>query len=177
MGVEGRVMADDRRRFRWLVAFMILGIAAWFLLDALEATTKRAERQGARLMLNQVRSALVVRGAEATLVRGETLESLQGLNPLSLLKQDEDEPWPQEHCDALAPDDRGWCFDTGQRWLVYQPAQPLTLEGRHRQQGERFIWQVQVDYAGTVKNGKNPEKRATGLKLVEINNNQVSETY
>lgn len=177
MGAEGRVLADNRRRFRWLVALTILGFAAWFLLDALEATTERAERQGVRLMLNQVRSALVVRGAEATLIRGETLESLQGLNPLSLLKQDEDEPWPQEHCSELAPDDRGWCFDSEQQWLVYQPAQSLVIEGRQRGRGERFIWQVQVDYAGTVKNGKNPEKRATGLKLVEINNNQVSETY
>mgnify|MGYP001627813601 CR=1 FL=1 len=169
-------MADNRRRFRWLVALALLGFAMWFLLDALEATTERAERQGVRLMLNQVRSALVVRGAEATLVRDETLESLEGLNPLSLLKREEDEAWPQEHCSALAPDDRGWCFDIGQRWLVYQPAQSLVIEGRQRGNGERFIWQVRVDYAGTVKNGKNTGKRATGLKLVEIDSDQVSET-
>lgn len=169
-------MADNRRRFRWLVALTLLGFAVWFLLDALEETTARAERQSVRLMLNQVRSALVVRGAEAMLVRGESLESLQGLNPLTLLQQDGDEPWPRQHCTALAPDDRGWCFDTGQRWLVYQPAQLLVVEGRRREPGGRFVWQVQVDYAGTVKNGKNTEKRATGLKLVEIDSDQVSET-
>lgn len=177
MGAEGRVLADNHRRFRWLVALSILAIAAWFLLDALESATKRAEQQSVKLMLNQVRSALAVRGAEAMLARDLSLESLRGVNPLALLKVKEDEPWPWKHCTELEADDRGWCFDSGGNWLVYQPAQPLEVEGRTRSRGEHFLWQVDVAYAGTVKNRKNNEKRATGLKLVEVDSDQVSETY
>ena len=51
------------------MATSVLAIAMWFLLDAIEQTQYRAEQQSARLMLNQVRSALVVRGAEAKAMR------------------------------------------------------------------------------------------------------------
>ncbi|MFW5823496.1 MAG: hypothetical protein ACOCVV_00865 [Marinobacter sp.] len=167
-------MADNRRRFRWLVALSVLGIAVWFLLDAIEQTQYRAEQEMTRLMLNQVRSALTVRGAEAMLARDESLEALEGLNPLPLLDFGERQELEQR-CDALAPQDRGWCFSEAQRWLVYHPAQPLTLEGRHREPGDPFIWQVRVDYAGSVRLGKNNGKRAVGLKLVEIDGHQVGE--
>lgn len=175
MGTEGRVLADDHRRFRWLVALMVLAIAAWFLLNALEDAAERAERQSARLMLNQVRSALVVRGAEVMLARDQQLESLRGMNPLPLLRWEDSAPRTEDECTALAPDERGWCFDSEQDWLVYQPGQSLDVEGRRREPGGRFIWQVRVDYAETVKNGKITEKRGIGLKLVEIDGDQVSE--
>lgn len=174
MGPEGRIMADDRRRFRALVAFSVLGLAVWFLLDAIAETQYRAEREMARLMLNQVRSALVVRGAEAMLARNEPVENLEGLNPLPLLDFG-DGPGFEQRCQDLAPMDRGWCFDEQQRWLVYQPGQPLTLEGRQREPGDPFLWQVQVEHASTVKQGKNSGKRATGLKLAEVDRRQVSE--
>ncbi|MCK7544285.1 hypothetical protein MLC59_08900 [Marinobacter bryozoorum] len=172
---QGRITADSRRRFRGLVAFSVLGIAAWFLLDAVEQTQYRAEQQMARLMLNQVRSALVVRGAEAMLARQGSLKELEGLNPLPLLDVGEGQSFDNE-CETSATDKRGWCFNQDRGWLVYRPGQPLTLEGRQREQGEPFIWQVQVNYAGTVKQGKNNKKRATGLKLTEIDAHQVSET-
>ena len=177
MPAEGRVLADNHRRFRLLVALSILAFAAWFLLDALEETAERAERQSVKLMLNQVRSALVVRGSEAMLARDESLESLQGLNPLLLLRWEDDQPRTEEHCTTLAPDERGWCFDSERQWLVYQPGQALDVDGRWREAGEPFAWRVQVDYATTVKQGKNNEKRATGLKLVEVDGDQISETY
>lgn len=168
-------MADSHRRFRWLVALAILAFAVWFLLDALEETAQRAERQSVRLMLNQVRSALVVRGAEAMLARDETLESLRGLNPLPLLRWEGEQSRAEENCTTLAPDERGWCFDSEQQWLVYQPGQALEVDGRQRKAGEPLAWQVRVSYAETVKQGKNNGKRATGLKLVEVNRHQVSE--
>jgi len=172
-GPAVRTAVDNHRRFRALVAFSILAIAMWFLLDAIEQNQYRAEQQSARLMLNQVRSALVVRGAEAILARGETLEQLAGLNPLPLLD------WGtglqvETSCERLAPDYRGWCFNPQQQWLVYQPGQPLLLEGRRKEPGAPFIWQVQVDYAAPATQGNNKNKRATGLKLVEIDDHQVS---
>lgn len=169
-------MADSRRRFRWLVALSVLVFAAWFLLDALAETSQRAERQSVRLMLNQVRSALVVRGSEAMLARDQSLEALRGLNPLALLRWEGEQPRLEEDCTALPAGERGWCFDTGQHWLVYQPGQRLVVEGRRREAGESFAWQVQVNYATTVKQGKNNEKRATGLKLVEVDRQQIGET-
>ncbi|WP_189577635.1 hypothetical protein [Marinobacter zhanjiangensis] len=169
------MLADSHRRFRWLVALTVLAFAVWFLLDALEDTVERAEQQSVKLMLNQVRSALVVRGAEAMLARDETLESLQGLNPLPLLRWEGEQPLTEENCTTLAPDERGWCFDSERHWLVYQPGQPLDMEGRQREAGEPFAWQVRVSYAGTVKQGKNNGKRATGLKLVEVDRHQISE--
>lgn len=174
MGAEGRIVADHRRRFRALVAFSVLGLAVWFLLDAIAETQYRAEREMARLMLNQVRSALVVRGAEVMLARNEPVENLEGLNPLPLLDVGDGSGFEQR-CQDLAPTDRGWCFDEEQRWLVYQPGQPLTLGGRYRKPGDRFVWQVRVEYAATVKQGKNSGKRAVGLKLAEVDRHQVSE--
>jgi hypothetical protein len=175
MRTEGRVLADSHRRFRWLLALTVLAFAVWFLLDALEEAAQRAERQSVGLMLNQVRSALVVRGSEAMLARDQTLESLQGLNPLPLLQWGNDRPRTAEDCTTLAPDKRGWCFDREQQWLVYQPGQPLEVAGRRREAGEPFAWQVQVSYARNVKQGKNNGKRATGLKLVEVDHHQLSE--
>ena len=172
-GPSGRTAADNHRRFRALVAASVLAIALWFLLDAIEQTQYRAERQSARLMLNQVRSALVIRGAEAILTRGETLEQLAGLNPLPLLDFGTGAQ-VETSCEELAQDKRGWCFNPQQQWLVYQPGQPLLLEGRQREPGAPFIWQVQVDYAAPATQGNKKKKRATGLKLMEINNHQIS---
>ena len=172
-GPAGRTAADNHRRFRALVAFGVLVIAMWFLLDAIEQTQYRAEQQSARLMLNQVRSAMVVRGAEAILTRGETLEQLAGVNPLPLLDFGRGAQ-VETSCNELAPDKRGWCFNPQQQWLVYQPGQPLLLEGRRREPGAPFIWQVQVDYAAPATQGNNKNKRATGLKLMEIDDHQVS---
>ncbi|SFR85012.1 hypothetical protein SAMN05216203_3455 [Marinobacter daqiaonensis] len=167
----GLITADSHRRFRWLVVLCLLGVAMWLLLSAIEDQLHRAETMAARLMLNQVRSALVVRGAEAMLARDETLEELAGMNPLPLL----DTSYAPGLCGEQSGPEEGWCFDSEESWLVYGPRQPLALEGRYRNTGEPFHWQVRVDYAGTVKNGKIDDKRGIGLKLVEINRYQVRE--
>ena len=109
------------------------------------------------------------------LARQESLQDLAGLNPLPLLNTGEGQSFDKE-CEALVRAERGWCFNRESGWLVYSPGQALILEGRQRDKGAPFIWQVQVDYARTVKQGKNNEKRAIGLKLVEIDRHQVSET-
>ena len=57
---------------------------------------------------------------------------------------------------------------------TFQAGQPLLLEGRRREPGAPFKWQVQVDYAAPATQGNNKNKRATGLKLMEIDDHQVS---
>ncbi len=169
---EGRITAGSHKRFHTLAALCVLGIAVWFLLDSLDATIARAEQQNVKLVLNQVRSALVVKGAEVMLARKEPLTRYQGMNPLPLLGNGSGVA--NRRCPAALSDSRkGWCFDEGPGWLVYQAIRGLTMGQRTAEPGQPLAWQVCVEYTQSVKNGKNKMKRGVGLTLVEVDHAQV----
>jgi len=159
----GYVGADNYRRFQWLAAFCLLGLAVTVLLMSLERTAAQAERQSVQLMLNQLRSALVVKGAEVMLTGGR-LEDWQGANPVDLL-QSVPMNWGG---DCGAEHRKGtWCFRRDERILVYRSrwAEFPALNGGP-QQAERLFWRVETEFARLAKV---PERRAVGLVLNRVN--------
>ncbi len=160
----GYVGADNHRRFQWLVAFCLLGVVVSVLLMSLERTAAQAERQSVQLMLNQLRSALVVKGAEIMLTGGR-LEDWQGTNPVDLLQS---APLNRVgDCNGAEHRKGSWCFMGGERVLVYRPrwAEFPGLNGGP-EQAEWLFWRVETEFAGPASVR---QRRPVGLMLNRVN--------
>ncbi|MBO6850611.1 MAG: hypothetical protein JJ867_09125 [Marinobacter sp.] len=164
------------RRLRMLVALIVLFLLWWYLLGVVDREAYRAEQMSANVMLSQMRSALVVRGAEVMLARDERLENQVGLNPIELL----DQSWSRYLglCERALPAPGYWCFQNSTEkttenrrrgWLIYQPARPITLAGRSSRVDQPLAWAVTTDFADRNNNGqREQEERLTGLKLEPV---------
>ncbi len=160
----GYVGADNHRRFQWLAAFCLLGVAVTVLLASLERTAAQAERQSVQLMLNQFRSALVVKGAEVMLTGGR-LEDWQGANPVDLL-QSAPMNWGGD-CSETEHRKGSWCFSRDERVLVYRPrwVEFPGLNGGP-EPTESVVWRVETEF---TQPARTRERRAVGLVLNRVN--------
>ncbi|MBS3805817.1 MAG: hypothetical protein KGY54_14820 [Oleiphilaceae bacterium] len=166
----GRRPAPAGREAQVLISLCLLGVFVWFLLSALEQTAEQAERVGLKLVLNQLRAALVIKGAEVHLSRRERYQDWRGSNPMMLLQ----EPVAAYSglCGATRLAAGQWCFaelnaKNGRGILVYQPGQPITTEGQAGNRKKALAWSVAIDYADSNSNGQlDKEDRKTGLKLM-----------
>jgi hypothetical protein len=167
----GHIGADYRSRFQLALAVCLLGFAVTYLFSSLERVTAQAEQQGVRLMLNQFRSALVVKGAEAMLA-DEKLEPLAGLNPVELLERPPMN-WGGD-CQRTNAEPGGWCFHEEKQVVLYMPRSPearATITGQEDAGTEPLAWRVEVDY--TTPAGNKPP-RAVGLKLTRVKSGQIN---
>ncbi|TGN38607.1 hypothetical protein E5Q11_15380 [Marinobacter confluentis] len=164
---------------RWLrnsVAVLLLLIFLWFLLDALERELQRAEQQAVNTVLSQLRSALVIKGAEVMLDRRSSLESQEGINPFELM----DHQWGRYSgpCTGAKPEPGNWCFrersqketvKPGRGWLIYNPRQPISAQNHTVDAAEPLAWRVTTEFADRNGNGeREQDERSTGLKLVPV---------
>ena len=164
---------------RWarnLVAVAILFVLFWYLLGALERELQRAEEQSANMVLSQLRSALVIKGAEVMLDRHASLEEEEGLNPFELIEHQ----WGtySGQCAGDIPEPGRWCFrewtqketvKQGAGWLIYNPSQPITIEGRQVAADEPMAWRVTAEFADRNGNGQREQgERITGLRLAPV---------
>ncbi|MFB2763717.1 MULTISPECIES: hypothetical protein [Marinobacter] len=164
------------RRMRLFVALLVLFTLWWVLLGKLEGELQRAEQQSVNMVLSQLRAALVVKGAETMLSRQGSLEELEGRNPFDWL----DHQWPMYsgECSEGEPKQGGWCFRPGQQketgedgkgWLIYNPKQPITIEGQLAEPGHPFAWTVTTEFANRSRNNLRVQaQRPTGLKLAPV---------
>ncbi|MCL7945989.1 hypothetical protein [Marinobacter sp. ATCH36] len=166
----------NARRLRFLVAICILFVLWWFLLGVLERQTERAENQSVNMVLSQLRSALVIKGAEVMLDRHASLEDEEGINPFELIEHQ----WGSYagECEGSVPDPGFWCFrgqtqketaNLGEGWLIYNPRQPITINGRQASAEEPLAWRVEAEFADRNRNGiREQTERLTGLKLQSV---------
>lgn len=155
------------RQFRFWVALLILALVFWFLAGALEREAERAERVALKVALNQLRAALVVKGAEIRVSRRGDYGAWVGGNPMVLLA----EPLPryQGLCEQPLLAVGRWCFAPGpggKGELRYQPGQPMELEGQAGHARQAMTWSVVREYNDRNGNGLfDNNDLATGLKL------------
>jgi hypothetical protein len=166
----------NARRLRLFVALLVLFTLWWVLLGKLEGELQRAEQQSVNMVLSQLRSALVVKGAETMLSRQGSLEELEGRNPFDWL----DHQWPMYAgiCSDGGPKQGDWCFRPGQQketgevgkgWLIYNPKQPITIEGQLAEPGQPLAWTVTTEFANCSRNNlREQAQRPTGLKLAPV---------
>jgi type II secretory pathway pseudopilin PulG len=164
------------RRFRLLVTVVIIGVLAWFLLNTLERETRAAEEMAANMVIGQLRSALVVKGAEVLLSQKGRLEDYREMNPFELLEHQ----WASYTgvCEPQTMKPATWCFwqrkqkntvNSGKGWLIYNPRQPITINRRTIQAGELAGWKVTTEFADQNHNGlQESNERSTGLKLIPV---------
>lgn len=165
------------RQFRFWVSVSLVLVLWWYLAGVLEREAERAAEMSASMVLTQLRSALVVRGAEVMLDRNQSLASQEGINPFELI----DHRWPnyEGHCENGRPARGHWCFrastqketaEVPRGWLIYNPGQPITLEGRLATPGEPMAWKVVAGIAGSNTNDvRGTARKATGLNLQAVN--------
>ena len=158
------------------IALLVLFILWWVLLGRLESALQQAEQQSVDMVLTQLRSALVVKGAEAMLGREQSLSKLEGQNPFNWV----DHQWAnyQGDCRPEQIEAGHWCFasrlqkETGERadgWLIYKPKQPINVENKRVGAGRPIAWLVTTEFAD--RNGNNlrdQDERSTGLKLQPV---------
>lgn len=154
------------RQLRFLVAIAILFVLWWFLLGALDREAARAEQEGARLTLNQIRSVLVVKGAEIRLREGPDFRDWAGKNPFGWF-----ESTPLKYvgrCPQGRPEPGEWCFrslQTGDKddkndtagesgQVIFQPRQPITVGERQGSRDTALAWVVGVEYTDSNGNGQ-----------------------
>ncbi|HTN32527.1 MAG TPA: hypothetical protein VL091_00815 [Marinobacter sp.] len=166
----------NTRRLRLLVSITIISVLAWFLLNALERETRRAEEMSANMVIGQLRSALVIKGAEVILGQKDRLENYNGINPFELLEHQ----WTNYTglCRDHKVKSAAWCFlplkqkataKEVKGWLIYSPGQPITVDRRAIQKGQLTGWAVTTEFADRNRNGQQDEgERSTGLKLVLV---------
>lgn len=166
----------NARRVRLLIALLVLFTLWWVLLGKLEREFQRAEQQSVNMVLSQLRSALVVKGAEAMLSREQNLAQLAGQNPFEWL----DHQWPmyQGQCSEGEPRPGQWCFapglqketgETGKGWLIYNPKQPITIDGEVAEPDQPLAWAVTTEFADRNRNNlREQDERPTGLRLTPV---------
>jgi hypothetical protein len=156
----------NSHRLRFLVALCILFVLWWALLGVVERETTRAEQEGARLMLNQVRSVLVVKGAEIRLKQGPDFRAWAGRNPFHWFQSK-----PARYagaCPAGQPEPGQWCFkplqagDNGYKndtagvngQVIFQPRQPITIGERQGNRTLPLAWVVAIEFTDSNGNGR-----------------------
>ncbi|WP_150914383.1 hypothetical protein [Marinobacter halotolerans] len=164
------------RWFRNLVAVILLFVLLWFLLDALERELQRAEEQAVALVLSQLRSALVVKGAEVMLDQHASLAEQEGINPFELMTHQ----WANYagQCGGDRPEPGVWCFrertqketvKPGRGWLIYNPKQPMSIQSRQTEGDEPLAWKVETQFSDRNGNGQREKnERLTGLRMVPV---------
>ncbi|PTB92635.1 hypothetical protein C9974_11965 [Marinobacter sp. B9-2] len=164
------------RKFRFAVVLTILGVLWWFLLGVLEREARNAEERAANMVISQLRSALVIKGAEVMLSRDGRLAEHRGINPFELVEH----RWGnyKGRCgpEQLAP--ATWCFRVGEQketengpkgWLIYKAGQPITIDSRQANEEQPLAWAVTTEFADRNGNGeREQEERLTGLKLAPV---------
>jgi hypothetical protein len=128
------------------------------------------------MVISQLRSALVIKGAEVMLSRGERLAEHRGINPFELVEHQWGNYKGQCQAEQLAP--ATWCFRAREQketengpkgWLIYKPGQPITIDGRHANEEQPLAWAVTTEFADRNGNGaREQEERLTGLKLAPV---------
>ncbi|WP_278800519.1 hypothetical protein [Marinobacter nauticus] len=158
---------------RMLAALVVVFVLWWVLLGRLDRELQQVEEQSVAMVLTQLRSALVIKGAEAMLSRKQNLASLEGRNPFNWL----DHQWPRYKggCGGNEPDSGSWCFanqqqnETGESargWLIYKPKQPITIEGKRVKPEQLIAWRVTSEFADRNRNNlREQDERLTGLTL------------
>ncbi|WP_303291842.1 hypothetical protein [Marinobacter sp. SS5-14b] len=166
----------NARRTRLIIALMVLFVLWWVLLGKLEREIQRAEEQSVNMVLSQLRSALVIKGSEAMLGRDTTLTELEGQNPFGWLEH----RWQAYTglCSATGPEPGQWCFtvkqqkETGEKakgWLIYNPKQPITINGKAVKASQPVAWVVTTEFADRNRNNlREQNERLTGLKLEPV---------
>ncbi|MBJ7278213.1 hypothetical protein [Marinobacter salarius] len=178
----------NSHRLRVLVALCILFTLWWVLLGVVEREAGRAEQQGTRLMLNQIRSVLVVKGAEIRLQEGADFRALAGRNPFEWFGSEparydgtchDGLPEPGRWCfKPLQTGDKGYKKDTAgaQGQVIFQPRQPITLGDRQGSGDTPMAWVVAVEFTDRNGNGRLDEQDLqSGLRLqpVETQNDRA----
>ena len=171
----------NARRLRWAIGLTILLVLVLVLLDSLEQTIARAEQQSAKLMLNQLRSALLVKGAEARLDGRRELADLAGVNPFEWFENSP--PNYSGLCDENGARIGNWCFkpaQTGNKGykkyqqgdagrVIFRPNQPITLEERQGSHEAPLSWVVGIEFQDRNGNGRlDSDEPQTGLKLEPV---------
>ncbi|WP_228715204.1 hypothetical protein [Marinobacter salsuginis] len=164
------------RRFRFAVVLAVLGVLWWFLLGVLERESRNAEERAANMVIGQLRSALVIKGAEVMLSRDGRLAEHRGINPFELVEHQWGNYAGRCQGEELAP--ATWCFRVGEQketeygpkgWLIYKPGQPITIDSRQANQEQPLAWAVTTEFADRNGNGtREQEERLTGLKLAPV---------
>ncbi|WP_417568402.1 hypothetical protein [Marinobacter sp.] len=161
------------RKYRWLVVLVVLGTLWWFLLGVLERELRNAEERAANMVISQLRSALVIKGAEVMLSREGRLDQHRGINPFELVEHQ----WGNYEglCKTPQPNPGDWCFRVDEQeetangpkgWLVYNSRQPVMVDNQQAQAGQPLAWEVTTEFADRNGNGvREQEERLTGLKL------------
>lgn len=161
------------RRFRFWVSLCLIGVLFWFLIGALERQADRAERVAVGVVLNQVRSALVIKAAEIRVTGDSRYQDWTGTNPMALLKSA-----PSAYrglCNGNSPEPGQWCFAVqtfeggigGESGiLIYQPDQPIVLETQKGSRDSALKWTVTTEFTDRNGNGRlDDDDLTTGLKL------------
>ncbi|MEQ5817662.1 hypothetical protein J3362_19265 [Marinobacter sp. NFXS11] len=164
------------RKFRLAVVVIVLGVLWWFLLGVLEREARNAEERAANMVISQLRSALVIKGAEVMLSRGGRLAEHRGINPFELVEHQWGNYTGQCQAEQLAP--ATWCFRVSEQketengpkgWLIYKPGQPITIDSRQVNEAQPLAWAVTTEFADRNGNGmREQEERLTGLKLAPV---------
>ena len=164
------------RKFRFAVVLMILGVLWWFLLGVLERETRNAEERAANMVISQLRSALVIKGAEVMLSRNGRLAEHRGINPFELVEH----RWGnyKGRCGPEQLTPATWCFRVDEQkdtengpkgWLIYKPGQPITIDSRQANEAQPLAWAVTTEFADRNGNGAREQvERLTGLKLAPV---------
>lgn len=163
----------NARRLRFWLAISILFLLWWFVLGVVEREAGRVENRAVDMVLGQLRSALVIRGAELMLDRQASLEDGEGINPFELI----DHQWGSYagECGSDSQERGNWCFRPGLQKdtekqdrgrLIYNPKQPIVIDERRASAGEPLAWRVIAEFADRNQNGvREQTERLTGLKL------------
>ncbi|WP_373001555.1 hypothetical protein [Marinobacter sp.] len=164
------------RKFRLAVVVLVLGVLWWFLLGVLERETRNAEERAANMVVGQLKSALVIKGAEVMLSRDGRLTEHHGINPFELVEHQWGNYAGRCQPEQLAP--ATWCFrvveqketENGPKgWLIYNPGQPITIDSRQANEEQPLAWAVTTEFADRNGNGvREQEERLTGLKLAPV---------
>lgn len=155
---------------------MVVGVLWWFLLAVLERETRNAEERAANMVIGQLKSALVIKGAEVMLRRGGHLAEHRGINPFDLVEHQWGNYKGQCGPEQLAP--ATWCFRVDEQkdtengpkgWLIYNPGQSITIDNRQANEDQPLAWAVTTEFADRNGNGaREQEERLTGLKLAPV---------
>jgi len=177
------------RRMRVGLVIGIFLVLVWVLLDVLEQELKRAQQQSAKLTINQIRSVLVIKGAEVRLNGSVDYEAQAGRNPFAWF-----ETTPPAYigiCAAELPKPGKWCFkplqtgntgykkpeqaDLGQ--VIFRPNQPITLEDRQGSREAPLAWVVGIEFRDRNGNGRlDSDEPQSGLKLEPTEVTQARES-